>query len=185
MIGRRRKISHLWAYASISQILPVSFAQNLFFLAMLVSPAAEKDEMVWVPHPMLLLVSLSIYYVFVGLAPYMIGTNAFIGVVIMIRLLLFCPLYLPMISPSESGKEYLKAGDTQRIFGRIFEYVGTCSVVLFVVQTVMTFREIGFNISRILGAIHDSPAISALGYDYVLSLVSAGLWNSMIGSNLA
>ena len=185
MIGRRRKIPHLWAYASISQILPVSFAQNLFFLAMLVSPAAEQSEMVWVPHPILLLVSLVIYYVFVGVAPYMIGTNAFIGVVITIRLLLFCPLYLPMIVPSDSGKEYLKARDTQRIFRRIIGYVGICSVVLFVVQTSMTLREIGFNISRVLGAIHDSPAVSALGYDYVLSLVSAGIWNSMAGSYLA
>ena len=185
IIGRRRKIPHLWAYAGISQILPVSFAQNLFFLAMLVSPAAEKDEMVWVPHPMLLLVSLAIYYVFVGLAPYMVGTNAFIGVVITIRLLLLCPLYLPIIVPGDSAKEYLEARDTQRIFRRIIGHVGTGSTVLFVVQTVMTFREVGFNISRFLEAIHDSPAINALGYDYVLSLVSAGLWNSMVGSYLA
>ena len=185
MTGRRRKIPHLWAYASISQILPVSFAQNLFFLAMLVSLAAEQDEMVWVPKPMLLQVSLAIYYVFVGLAPYMIGTNAFIGVVIMIRLLLFSPLYLPTIVPSDSGKEYPEARDTQRIFRGSFGYVGICSVVLFVSQTLMALREVGFNGSRVLGAIHDSPAISALGYDYLLSLVSAGFWSSMVGSYLA
>ena len=184
-IGRRRIIPHLWAYASISQILPVSFAQNLFYLAMLVSPAAEKDEVVWLPHPMLLLVSLAIYYVFVGLAPYMVGMNAFIGMVITIRLLLLCPLYLPMIVPGDSAKEYLKARDTQRIFRRIIGYLGICSTALFVVQTVSTFREFGFDISRVLDAIHDSPAISALGYDYVLSLVSAGLWSSIVGSYLA
>lgn len=184
MIGRGRRIPHLWAYAGISQILPVSFAQNLFFLAMLVSPAAEKNEMVWMPHPMLLLGSLAIYYVFVGLAPYTIGTNVFIGMVITIRLLLLCPLYLPTIVLGDSAKEYLKARDTQRIFRRIVGYVGICSAVLFVVQTVMTLREVGFNISRVLDAIHDSPAISALGYDYVLTLVSAGLWNSMVGSYL-
>ena len=182
--GRRRRIPHLWAYASISQILPVSFAQNLFFLAMLVSPAAEEDEMVWVPHPRLLPVSLATYYVFVGLAPYLVGMNAFIGAVITLRLLLLCPLYLPMILPGNSGKEYLKARDTQRIFPKTIGYVGTCSAVLFVVQTVMTFREVGLNVSRVLEAIHDNPAISALGYDYVLSLVSSGLWNSMVGSYL-
>ena len=176
---------YLWAYASISQILPVSFAQNLFFLAMLVSPPAEKDEMVWVPHPMLLLVSLATYYVFVGLAPYVVDTNAFIGVVITIRLLLFCPLYMPVIVPSDFGKEYLKARDTQRFFRRIMGHVGTCSVALFVVQTLISFRETGFDNSRILGAIHDSPAISALGYDHVLSLVSACLWNGIVGSYLA
>ena len=152
---------------------------------MLFSPAAEKDEMVWVPHSMLLLVSLAIYYVFVGLAPYVVGTNAFIGVVIMIRLLLLCPLYMPVIVPSGSGKEYLKARDTQRLFRRTMGHVGTCSVVLLVVQTFIGFRETGFDISRVLGAIHDSPAISALGYDYVLSLVSACLGNRMVGSYLA
>ena len=184
MIGRRRRIPHLWAYASISQILPVSFAQNLFFLAMIVSPTAEKDEMVQVPHPVLLLVCLAIYYVFVGLAPYMVGTNAFIGVVITIRLLLLCPLYLPMIVPGDSGKEYLKVRDTQRIFRRIIGYVGACSAVLFVVQTGMTFKEVGSDFSKVLEAIQDSPAISALGYDYMLSLVSAGLWSSIVGSYL-
>ena len=149
---------------------------------MLVSRPVEKDEMVWVPHPRLLPVSLAIYYVFIGLAPYLVGTNAFIGVVITLRLLLLCPLYLPMILPGDSGKEYLKARDAQRIFPRIIGHIGTCSAVWFVVQTVMTFREVGSNVSSVLEAIHDSPAISALGYDYVLSLVSAGLWNSMIGS---
>ena len=86
--------------------------------------------------------------------------------------------------PGDSAKQYLKARDTQRIFRRIVGYVGTCSAVLFVVQTVITLREVEFNISRVLDAIHDSPAISALGYDYVLSLVSAGIWNSMVGSYL-
>ena len=152
---------------------------------MLVSPAAEKDEVVWVPRSMLLLVSLAIYYVFVGLAPYVVGTNAFIGVVIMIRLMLFCPLYMPVIVPNGIGKEFLKARDTQRIFRRITGYVGICSIVLFVVQTLISFRETGFDISRVLGAIHDSPAVSALGYDYVLSLVSACLWIGMVGSYLA
>lgn len=34
--GRRLGIPHLWAYALIAQILPVSFAMNLFFVAVLV-----------------------------------------------------------------------------------------------------------------------------------------------------
>jgi hypothetical protein len=36
--GRRRKIPHLWAFMALAQIVNLSFAQNLFYVAMLLTP---------------------------------------------------------------------------------------------------------------------------------------------------
>ena len=36
--GRRRKIPHLWAFMVLAQLVGLSFAQNLFFIAMLLTP---------------------------------------------------------------------------------------------------------------------------------------------------
>jgi hypothetical protein len=36
--GRRRNIPHLWAFMTIAQIVNLSFAQNLFYIAMLLTP---------------------------------------------------------------------------------------------------------------------------------------------------
>lgn len=37
--GRRRKIPHLWAYMALAQLVNLSFAQNLFYVALLLAPA--------------------------------------------------------------------------------------------------------------------------------------------------
>lgn len=36
--GQRRKIPYLWAFLSLSQLVSLSYAQNLFFLAILLTP---------------------------------------------------------------------------------------------------------------------------------------------------
>ena len=36
--GRRRNIANLWAYPALAQLVSLSFAQNLFYLALLLTP---------------------------------------------------------------------------------------------------------------------------------------------------
>ncbi|KAI9817508.1 MAG: hypothetical protein M1827_001118 [Pycnora praestabilis] len=42
--GRRRNIPHLWAYMLLSQMVGVSFAQNVFFVTILLTPSPLLDE---------------------------------------------------------------------------------------------------------------------------------------------
>ena len=48
MTGRRRNIRHLWAFILLGQIVAISFAMNLFFLAVLLTPvplpARRRDQ---------------------------------------------------------------------------------------------------------------------------------------------
>jgi hypothetical protein len=42
--GRRRKIPHLWAFMLLSQLVSLSFAQNIFALATLLTPVPLPDN---------------------------------------------------------------------------------------------------------------------------------------------
>jgi hypothetical protein len=42
--GQRRKISNLWAFLALSQLVNLSFAQNLFFVAVLLTPVPLPDN---------------------------------------------------------------------------------------------------------------------------------------------
>jgi hypothetical protein len=42
--GRRRKIPHLWAFMMLAHVVSLSFAQNLFYIAMLLTPVPLPDN---------------------------------------------------------------------------------------------------------------------------------------------
>ncbi len=42
--GQRRKISNLWAFLALAQLVSLSYAQNLFFLAVLLTPVPLPDN---------------------------------------------------------------------------------------------------------------------------------------------
>jgi hypothetical protein len=42
--GRRRRIPHLWAYALLPHLLNLSFAQNLFYVALLQTPSPIPSQ---------------------------------------------------------------------------------------------------------------------------------------------
>lgn len=180
--GRRRKMPNLWAYALISQILPVSFGQNLFYLDILLTPIPMPNEIIWGPTPFLQNRNLATYSGLVFLAPYAASTRALIPVVLVIRLLLCCPLVLQMYVPGSWGWDYLNIRDRSTAYISSFRIVGACAVILFFFQTAVALRDHGPG--EILGSINDSPAVSALGYDYLLSLVSAFTWVNLVGSDL-
>lgn len=66
-----------------------------------------------------------------------------------------------------------------------FQFISICSALLWVLQTFVALKSTGFDLSRIFSALNDNPAVSALGYDYILSLASFGTWALSVGSDLA
>jgi hypothetical protein len=42
--GRRRKIRHLWSFLALAHLVNLSYAQNLFFLAVLLTPVPLPDN---------------------------------------------------------------------------------------------------------------------------------------------
>jgi hypothetical protein len=42
--GRRRKIPHLWCFLALAQLVNLSYAQNLFFITVLLTPVPLPDN---------------------------------------------------------------------------------------------------------------------------------------------
>lgn len=183
--GRRRKIPHLWAYAFISQILPVSFAANLFFLAMLLTPVANPNNTIRTTNTSLQIVILAAYHAFVALLPRVAGTQAFIGIVITMRLLLFCPVFLPAILPHDFGSRVLRVRDAYRVHKGVTIFIAGSWMVLTVVETCVAFMDGGVGFLGFPAVIDDSYAVKALAYDFVVGVGSALAWIGMIGKDLA
>lgn len=186
-VGRKRSIPHLEAYFIIGQILPISFTINLFSLAILLYSIPQPTQKFWTPTPIIQLLPLMAYYVFVLLAPFTADGSGgfFIIIVVFIRLLLFFPLLLPMIVPEGGGKSYLTPRNAGWMDAGPWYFIGVLSVLLWLSQTFTALKDNNGHVGRVLGAVNDSPAVSALGYDYMLSLVTLGFWAFGVGNGIA
>lgn len=127
---------------------------------------------------------LAAYYAFVALTPRVAGTEAFIGVVVTIRLLLFGPGFLPVV-PSSFGSKVLKVRDAYRACYGSTTFIGGGWMMLTIIQTTVALMEEGIESLEFPAAINDSHAVKALVYDVFVGLGSAWIWIDMIRSDLA
>lgn len=166
---------HLVAYAIISQILPVSFAANLFFLALLMRPLPKPEVNIWTPVPVLKYGPLVAYFSLLTAAQFTIDTGYFMSIVVALRLLLFWPLALATMLPKSFGHELPAKDVRERNLAQLI-VIGLVSINLVCVQTMYALASNGFNFIGMIKAVNNDPAVSALGYDYILGSVSAIIW---------
>ena len=178
--GPRRQIRHVWAYTVIAQILPISFAQNLFSLAMLMRPKTKQPAEIWTPSLVYRAVPPLVYLIFVAIAPYLASARIFLAIVIVIRLLLLCPLLLEYFLPEEFGSKSSPVS-AEALERGLFSYYFFGASYLLIFQVAVTMFSNGFNLHRMLAAINDDPSVSTLGYDYLLSLISFATWYYAVG----
>jgi len=145
---------------------------------------SNSNQKIWTPTPIIQLLPLVAYYIFIFAMPFVAGTGAFIGVVILIRLLLVGPLSLPAVVSEGGGQSYLTPRKAHWADAGPFQFIRICSGLLWVLQTFVALKATGFDLGRIFSSLNDNPAVSALGYDYILSLVSFGTWTFVVGRNL-
>lgn len=180
----------------------MSFAQNLFFLAMLLTPISDPEAVVWTPKPALQLLPLVPYAMSIFLIPFLVGTHIFVPIVLIIRLLLFCPLLLPLVLPRSFKNSHFRRELVHHAYQGAYRFIAISSVVLFVTQTIlavkdnlsdspihhvngqgpiMAKRQAGVTtvVGRVFKAVNDNPAVSALGYDCVLTVISSWVWYIM------
>ncbi|KAK3366338.1 hypothetical protein B0H63DRAFT_498222 [Podospora didyma] len=151
--GRRRKIPFLWAYALLSQLINLSFAQNLFYVAMLLtpSPLSAKESRVerflekmfpskpanWWPKPSLFYVPSALNYTTIYWLPYAAGTTSFPTAVALTKILSLAPLILPAVVPESWGTVYPDSHDAYRTFSRVFQFMSTASFLLHAKSTAV------------------------------------------------
>ncbi|KAK4039677.1 hypothetical protein C8A01DRAFT_36300 [Parachaetomium inaequale] len=144
--GRRRRIPHLWAYALLPHLVSLSFAQNLFYVALLQTPSPipsqetriaqvlhrmlPKKPNNWFPKLSLLLVPLALNYLVTLWLPSTAGTPSFPTAVLLTKLLTLAPLILPAITPASWGTAHADPRDAYPDITKLFNIISAASVLL-------------------------------------------------------
>lgn len=149
---------------------------NLFFLSVLLhkepvraSKRPVSPTQVWVQTAFMMS-----YFLLLSRAPVYVGDASFLTVVFLIRLWIFLPFlfFLQAPSMSETESEWLVSASARGLFLPL-------SAGFLAIQTVSSWREQNGNAFSVITVINDDPSLRALGYDYLVGLVSVLSWRYM------
>lgn len=168
--GRHRGVPQLWSFFCLSQILPISFAQNLFYVALLLSP--DKGGRFHFSKTTSVL-SAAVYCICLAFAQEVAGTEKLIPIILVARLVLMAPLLLEgrgdASSPSEQTSVDRATGDElQRIILK----------TAFIMTGFRAYQAVqeGWTIQAIGDALFSHPAVASLGCDFFISALSFAAW---------
>ena len=190
MIGHLRRVPNLWLYFALDQILPISFTINLFFLAVLLTPSESslrRTSTSWsAPSPMKQILLLGVYLLALSIAPSIKDTPTLIPVVLLTRLLLLCPYlaFRPRATPSSgSTNRSSEASRNLHDYGRIGQaykpavLTGVIGYLVLQLQHTAVGSSVALPLSkRVIIAINNDSAVSALGYDHLIGILSLVVW---------
>ncbi|KAE9379011.1 hypothetical protein N431DRAFT_396960 [Stipitochalara longipes BDJ] len=155
--GQRRKISHLWAFLALAQMVNLSYAQNLFFVTILLTPVPLPENVrdltrssvpSWgryaqfvarvfptkpegfVPKPTLYILLLISNFGATFLIPYASNTPSFMTVSLLSRALPFSFLALAYVIPENWGTVHIHPHDTHTTYTTLFRTISTISALL-------------------------------------------------------
>ena len=157
----------------MSQILPISFTQNLFYIALLQQPQTQPE---WRVSRKAVVTLTGAYCACLIVAPITAGTEWLIPHILLARVLLVIVQLLPWKPPmpKESAKRDDGALlDRSALRGHLVLLVTLCGFA----QASLAFLETPpADIGRALFA---HPAVSSLGCDFVISCISYACWRSI------
>lgn len=171
--GVRHGIPRLWAYFLLDQVLPVSFTQNLFLLAILLTRGVRCDHNT-TPTSTSQHIAVGIAFLgALGAIPSSTGAALFLPMILLIRTLLALP-YLALRPPQRlSARSFTASSAYSRHKYVPFSVliVGGCAVIA---QVQLTIRAT--SLSAIAKALNDHPAARAMGWDFFIAGLSLGIW---------
>ncbi|KAH9884615.1 hypothetical protein F4778DRAFT_557354 [Xylariomycetidae sp. FL2044] len=163
--GKRRKIPLITAFLTLAHLVNLSFAQSLFFLALLLtpSPLPSGDEDLrlpvvpmptswwtrirnavlppkpgsWMPHPAVFLTALVVNFAAIFLLPYAAGTLSFRTIALLTHALTFLPLILPKIVPVKWGTVQSHPHSSYASFTTLFRSMSLGSFLFHAKATLM------------------------------------------------
>ncbi|KAI0481206.1 hypothetical protein GGR56DRAFT_629338 [Xylariaceae sp. FL0804] len=153
--GRRRKIPLLSAFMALAHLVSLSYAQSLFYLALLLTPAplrsgdgdlklpvvplptsrwtqlrnkllSPKPEG-WVPNLWVFLSALGLNFASTLMLPYAAGTSSFMKFVLLARASTFLPLLLPKLLPASCGTVHAHPHGAYASFTKLFHWISATS----------------------------------------------------------
>lgn len=160
--GSRRRIPHLFAFLSLAHLVNLSFAQNLFYVALLLTPAplpgAERQPTRWSrihdavfpPKPLnwclspgFFLLSSLASYGSIFLVPYAADTPSFGRLVAVSRACTFAPLLLQKAAPVAWGSVHSDPHKAHAAFTDLFRLMSCMSAGL---HGIATFTGLRYNL---------------------------------------
>ncbi|KAI0969422.1 hypothetical protein F4678DRAFT_440399 [Xylaria arbuscula] len=155
--GRRQKIPLLTAFLALAHLVNLSFAQNLFFLALLLTPSplpeGDQDLLVpavplfssawtrlrknliqqkptgWVPNVNFFYGAIVVNAVLTFFLPYAAGTSTFSKVAFLARASSFLPVILPKIIPVHWGEIQQHPHGAYESLTKLFRFFSTVTFV--------------------------------------------------------
>ncbi|KAM3065687.1 hypothetical protein ACMFMG_011393 [Clarireedia jacksonii] len=154
--GRRRNISNLWAYLLLAQLVNVSYAQNLWFITVLLTPVPLPENVdvltesripgglhkywfeklvpqradTWLPKSGFYITILLATYSTVFLIPFASNTSSFMNIALWSKALPFAPMLLPYIIPKSWGNNYEHPHEAHASYMKVFRTISTISSLM-------------------------------------------------------
>jgi hypothetical protein len=169
--GRDRGIPQLWSFFCLSQILPISFAQNLFYVALLLLP--ENDGQLHFNKSWAVM-SAAIYCLCLACAQMYTGTDKLVLIILAARAVLMAPLFL------KAGR-FAAATTNEKVpidraTGDELQRIVLKSAILMTGMKGYQAMQEGFSPQVVAGALFKHPAVASLGCDFILSALSFAAW---------
>ncbi|KAF9565375.1 hypothetical protein CPC08DRAFT_659183 [Agrocybe pediades] len=179
--GHRHKIKHTWAYMLLGQIVAISVASNLFYIALILSHRAasgkEQTTSQTAASPRLWL-SVLLSFATIAISPYT-STQTFLPNLLVMHALLFAPLIgiSTIVHPTKSFSV-----DTKTLY-RLIQILAAAIHLRTVFAAARALKQDSISsstASRLISVawdvLHSHPAQSSIGWDVVWTSISFIFW---------
>ena len=165
VVGSRRKIPHLWAYFALTQILPMSFTQNLFYVAMALHPMANPDQPVSMPNEYFQTLTTVAYGILLRSLSQHVGGAVPLSTILTTRLFLLIPPVAYQFLRPVIGSGWVAANQVQ-VTTEMSNTVLILWAVYFLKTESLSWTEANGN-----------PAIRTLAWDSILGMLSYAVYS--------
>ncbi|KAI1131618.1 hypothetical protein F5Y10DRAFT_53020 [Nemania abortiva] len=163
--GRRRNIPLPTAFLALAHLVNLSFAQNLFFLALLLTPSPLppgdrtlelpvtplssspwtrfRNKLMapkptgWAPSTTVFYAAILLNFGLVLILPYAAGTSSFTEVALLARLSTFLPVLLPKILPVRWGSVQQRPHGAYESLTKLFKFLSAAAFALHAKMTLV------------------------------------------------
>ncbi|KAF4566132.1 Alpha-1,3-glucosyltransferase [Pleurotus pulmonarius] len=175
--GTYHRVKHVWAYMLLGQLVAISVASNLFYIAILSSPIPrEPTKQASSKAPATLWVSVLLALATVGLSPYT-TSHTFLPNLLVMHALLVIPLLPPSILPHNSRQQWPIRVRTLYGLVLLSSFAIRTHTILEGAKVVGSESPLGL-FSAAWDVLYSHPAQSSIGWDVIWTTVSFIAWTA-------
>ncbi|KAF8877433.1 hypothetical protein BD779DRAFT_110918 [Infundibulicybe gibba] len=174
-IGRQHRIRHIWAYMLLGQLVAISVASNLFYLAIILSPITAPPTRDGLSARPTLWISVLLSLVTIGISPFT-SDATFLPNLLVMHILIVIPLWSSRTSVIRRGADpprfSIKVETLYRLSLGMSLLIRSRTILVASagVQSVSQFS------SAVWDTLYSHPAQSSIGWDVIWTTVSFLLW---------